>query len=386
MRRSPPASRLLVAVVLLALPLRAAELSSPADGRYAAAIAQARQAAEALRAEQGIPGLSAAVVVGGEVVWQEGFGVADQEAGRPLTPETLFRLGSVSKLFTAAAAATLVEAGRLDLDAPLQKYVPGYPGPGAAITARQLAGHLGGIRHYAPKDFFPTSIDNQHFDTVTASLAIFKDDPLVAPPGTKYEYTTFGYTLLSAVIEGAAARDFLTYLREAVLSPLGLAGITADRQGAELPARSAFYDRGQDGKVARARVIDPSYKWAGGGLLSTAADLARFGAVHCAPGFFRGETLTLFFTPQATADGKETGVGFGWRVGKDETSGLPIVHHAGTIAGGRAVLVVYRDPCLAVALLSNLGGVPAKVEDAAQGLARPFLAAPATPPRPVGGS
>lgn len=381
MRRSPLASRFALTLCLATLTVGAAEVAAPAPppaavaSRYSAAIAEARKTAEALRVAQGIPGLAAAVVVDGQVVWQEGFGMADREAARPATAQTQFRLASVSKLFTVAAAAKLVEAGKLDVDAPLRKYVPGYPEPGAAITARQLAGHLGGIRHYAPKDFFPISIDDRHFDTVTASLAIFENDPLLAPPGTQYSYTTHGYTLLAAVIEGASGKELLSYLDEAVLGPLKLSQTTADRKGAPLPNRSSFYDRDQEGKAVPARVIDPSYKWAGGGLLSTAADLARFGAAHAKPGFFTEETLRLFFTPQKTADGKETGVGFGWRVGKDEGAGLAIVHHAGNIAGGRSVLVVYRDAGLAVSLLSNLGGVPADVEAAAQSLARPFLAA-----------
>lgn len=367
--------------------LQAAQAAPPvaaaAPEAWAPAIAAARARAAELRAAKQVPGLAVAVAYREGLIWEEGFGNAGDGPPHPVLPSTRFRLASVSKLFAAAAAARLVEAGKLDLDRPIQAYVPSFPDKGRPITARLLAGHLAGIRHYDSKDFFPFKIDDQHFPTVTASLAIFKDDPLVAPPGEKYFYTTFGFTLLSAVVEGAAGSDYLSTLQRSVLDPLHLGSVRADVKGAEYGARSAFYRLGEDGKALPAPAIDPSYKWGGGGLLSTAGDLARFGAAHLEPGFFRPETLQLFFTSQRTADGQETGVGFGWRVGNEPGSGRRVAHHAGNIAGGRSVVVVYRDLGLVVALLSNLGGVPEDVEDQAYALAAPFLAVLDPPVRPT---
>src|SRR6266576_1390468 len=121
------------------------------------------------------------VAVDGKLVWSEAFGYADLDAKRPATTATQFRIGSVSKPLTADAVAQLYEAGKLDLDAPVQRYVPTFPQKGAPITTRMLGGHLAGIRHYKGAEFTL----NQHFASVTAGLAIFKDDSLVAPPGTR---------------------------------------------------------------------------------------------------------------------------------------------------------------------------------------------------------
>src|SRR5579862_7980256 len=150
---------------------------------------QAEQNARAVAKEllgRGIPGLSLAVAVDGHIVYSEGFGYADLEERVPVWPTTKFRIGSVSKPLTAIALAQLVEAGKLDLDAPVQKYVPSFPDKGAVITTRMLAGHLGGIRHYQDDEFKI----QQHYANVLDGLKIFENDPLVSPPGTKFNYSS----------------------------------------------------------------------------------------------------------------------------------------------------------------------------------------------------
>ena len=131
------------------------------------------------------------------MIWSEGFGLADVEQGVPVTPLTRFRLGSVSKLTTAASVARLVEAGTLDLDGPSQRYVPDLPQKPWPVTTRQLASHSAGIRHYLVKDDrFPGLLaGNPHFATVTAGLAIVKDDPLLFEPGTRYAYSSYGWNV-----------------------------------------------------------------------------------------------------------------------------------------------------------------------------------------------
>lgn len=360
-------------VALLLLTGACASVPRAPSRDWGPAIAQARAQAAELREREGIPGLSVAVLVGDTVVWAEAFGFADLEAGRAVATATRFRLASVSKLVTAAVAARLIERDKLDPDAPITRYVADLPEALRPITVRQLAAHLGGIRHYGAKDFTPTSIDLQHFDSVRASLKIFAHDLLVAPPGRGHSYSTFGFTLLAAALEGAAETDFLTLVEQQVARPLGLESLVADRGEVAIPERSHFYDKGADGKPGPARAMDPSYKWAGGGLLANASDLARFGAAHFEPGFFAAATHQLFFTPVATTSGEPTGYGFGWRLGRDEALGLDFAHHAGNQAGSRAFLGIYREARVAVALLSNLGGVPADIEGASRALARPFL-------------
>jgi serine beta-lactamase-like protein LACTB len=343
------------------------------EQRYSDAILDGRAAIRALMDHSRIPGMSVAVGIRGQLVWSEGFGYADVQNKVPVTRWTRFRLGSVSKLLTVGAAAKLYERGVLDLDAAIHRYVPTFPHREQTITARQLAGHLGGIRHYQAKDHTNgRNIDAEHYRTVTDSLRIFQDDPLVARPGTQYHYSTFGYTLLSAVIEGASHKDFLQYLHEAVLQPLRMEYTTADRPEVPIPGRTAFYDPEEPNRIRKAPYVDPSYKWAGGGMLSTADDLVRFGSAHVRPGFFKAETLDLLFRTQRTTDGAETGVGIGWHIGTD-SEGRRIVHHAGNMGGCRSIVLIYPESQVVVAILSNLGGTPRAIEDNTQAIAKPFL-------------
>ncbi len=350
----------LVCALLLQAPLQAQLLPASA----------ARTFAEELRLQIGSPGLSAAVAVNGEVVWAEGFGTADAESQVPVSPETRFRVGSISKLLTVAAVAKLVEAGKLDLDAPVQHYIPSFPQKEQPVTPRQLAGHLAGIRHYAPADF---GLPLRHYDRLAEGLGIFQKDPLVHPPGTAYLYSSYGYNLLGAVVEGASGKDFAAALDELVLVPLGLRGTVLDEPSLIVERRARPYRRESDGRLANERPIDSSYKWPSGGFLSTAGDLVRFGSAHLRDSYLKPETRALLFTSQSTAgvEGKETGVGLGWRIGKDG-AGRRILHHGGSIEGGRAFLLLYPDQGVAVAILTNLSGARF-AEAEAQKLAEPFL-------------
>ena len=147
----------------------------------------------------GAPGASICVMRDGAVVWSRAFGFADLEQSVPATTETRFRIGSVSKSLTSVAIGRLVQDGQLDLDAPVQRYVPGFPVKRYPITVRQVAGHLAGIRHYATGEFE----NREHYATVTEGLAIFAADSLLFEPGTQFSYSSYGYNLLGAVIEGA---------------------------------------------------------------------------------------------------------------------------------------------------------------------------------------
>jgi CubicO group peptidase (beta-lactamase class C family) len=269
---------------------------------------------------------------------------------------------------TIAAAARLYENGVLDFDAPIEKYIPGIPDAYKKITARQLAGHLAGVRHYKLTD---TQFSTRHFDSIKDSLEIFTVDPLLHEPGTKYLYSTFGFVLLSAVVESACQKDFLTCLKSEVFDPLKMMHSGPDLIREIIPQRTRYYER-TNGRILHAPFEDPSYKWAGGGLISTASDLVRFGMAHLKPGYLRQETLNAIFTTQRITDGSDTGVGLGWRIGSD-WKGRRIFHHAGNIYGGRAVLILYPENNLAISLATNLSSQPSFVETTAQMIAESFL-------------
>ena len=355
----------MVALLLPALP--AAQTPPTAAQRSSRALA-------ALDSALGIPGFSVTVAQDGKVLLSRGYGLSDLEQEVPVTTDTRFRLCSVSKLITAAAVARLHQEGRLDLDAPVRTYVSSFPDKGDPITARQLAGHLGGIRHYSRADFAgPGPIDFRHFDTVEEGLEIFAGDDLAEQPGERYSYSSFGYSLLSAVVEGASGLPFLDYLDARIFAPLGMTASGPDDRRHLIPHRTRYYSRGDDGEILNAEYVDPSYKWGAGGLLGTTEDLARFGSAHLKPGFFTEATLQVLFTSQATAAGEDTHVGLGWRLGSD-AHGRSMAHHAGSMAGCRAMLLVYRDQGLVVALQSNLGSEPFLALETAHVIATPFQA------------
>ena len=331
--------------------------TAPIAARHADAIAQARTVALEILG-RGIPGMAVAVGVNGEIVWSEGFGYADLENRVPVWPTTRFRIGSVSKPLTAAALAQLVERGKLDLDAPVQKYVPSFPDKGHVITPRLVAGHLAGIRHYKGDEFLLA----KRYNTVTESLAIFKDDPLLHPPGAKFAYSSYGWNLLSAVVEGASGQEFLRYMQENVFNRLGLRDTVADWNEKIILHRTRFYTRTKEWYLLNAPYVDNSYKWAGGGFLSTVEDLVRFGAAHLRPGFLKQQTLDLLWTSQKTADGKETGYGIGWSVGRD-AQGRRVVRHSGGSVGGTTMLIIYPEAKVVIALICNLSNAPVRGPD-----------------------
>lgn len=324
---------------------------APSAGAYTSAVEEARRLVWERMAEVGIPGLSVAVAVYGEVVWAEGFGMADLENAVPVQPWTKFRIASISKALTAAAVGRLVQEGRLELDAPVQNYVPSFPLKRWPVTTRHAGGHIAGIRHYNG-DEFSSAV---HYDDVVDALEIFQGDTLLFEPGTDYQYSTYGWNLVSAVVQGAAGRPFLRYMREAVLDPLGLDETVAEHVDSIIPGRARFYLRGRGGRVVNAPFVDNSNKWAGGGYLSTARDMARYGASYLDHRLLEPATVELLWTPQTTADGESTGYGIGWSQEVEE--GVRTVWHTGGAMGGSTILLLRPDQGVVVAILTNLQSV-----------------------------
>jgi len=324
-----------------------------AEVRYLAAINAARQLiCDSLASK--IPGLQVAVAVDGKLVWSEAFGYADLARHAQVTRTTMFRIGSVSKPLTSIAVAQLVQQGKLDLDAPVQRYVPSFPRKPWPVTTRELAGHLAGIRHYQGDEF----LSNKAYPSVTAGLAIFENDTLLFEPGTRFSYSSYGFDLISAVIEGASGESFLSYMGAHVIRPLGLAHTAPDRVDSLIPHRTTFYDRDTlKGGFQVSPPVDNSYKWAGGGFLSSAEDLVKFGSALLQPGFLPQASLDLFFTSQKTRDGQPTGYGVGWFVTTDSLGHRRVFHGGGSV-GGTTAFGMDRDARVAFALTSNLTDAP----------------------------
>ena len=303
-----------------------------------------------------VPGMGAAVVLDGEPVWSAGFGMADLEDSAPATSSTLFRLGSLSKPITATALLQLWEHGKLDLDAPVQKYCPAFPQKEWPITSRELLGHLGGIRHYNRDGKGDIPEDSaRHFASMEESLQIFAADPLVAKPGTKFNYSTYGYTLLGCVLEGAASQKYMDFVRENIFKPAGMVQTQADDFFTIIPHRTRWYHKDKSEIVRNAGVLDSSYKIPGGGLISSADDMARFEAAMLADKFVKRPARDLMWTPQKTPDGKSTGYALGW--GISDKFGIHIVAHTGGQQGTSTAFVLVPERRAGVIVLANMDSV-----------------------------
>jgi CubicO group peptidase (beta-lactamase class C family) len=314
---------------------------------------QAVEAAiSAAMAAERVPGLSVAVATRGELRFAGGYGQADVENSVPATAETVYRLASVSKPITAVAALRLAEEGRLDLDAPVQTYVPSFPQKPWPVTTRALLAHLGGVRHYAEGEFEST----RHFASLTEALALFQDDPLVHEPGTKYHYSTYGYTLVGTVIEAAAGTTFAEHVRRAVFEPAGMATARVDDVFEIIPHRAPGYQKGPGGVLQNAGLADTSYKIPGGGLCGTASDLVRFALAVLEGRLVKPETQRRMFASQKTRDGKTTGYGLGWAVGMGRR-GRREAYHRGDQQRVSSLLYTQPQRGLAIALFANLEGI-----------------------------
>ena len=330
-------------------PATAPAALAPAPLRYAEVVEEARALVRADLATRGYPGIAIAVAVDGETVWSEGFGYANLEHRVPMWPAVKFRVGSISKSLTAAAVARLVEDGRLDLDAPIQKYVPSFPEKAHPITTRQLGGHLAGIRHYQGDE----NLIRDPFPTVLDGLTIFADDPLLHEPGTAFAYTSYGFNLLSAVVEGAAEKPFLDTMREAVFGPLGMRDTVADFVTPIIPGRTSYYVRDAAGSVVNAPWVNNSYKWAGGGFLSTTGDVLAFANAHLEDDFLSKSSRALLFTEQKTRDGDGVGYGLGWFI-RTREDGRRLLSHSGGSVGGTSLMVMEPESRVVVVGLINL--------------------------------
>ncbi|XP_069109639.1 serine beta-lactamase-like protein LACTB, mitochondrial [Argopecten irradians] len=419
------------------------------------AINKSRDLATRIKDETGSPGLAISVSVDGKEIWSEGLGYADVENRVPCSADTVLRIASISKSISMVAVAKQLEAGTLDLDKPVQHYVPNFPekkvdGKKVTITTRHLVSHLGGIRHYhtsiaSQEDTKPTKTNSSdkktnketekkksntesvtarqpeltkqeyfisdHYDSVTESMNLFKDDPLVHEPGTKYLYTSHGFTLLSAVIEAVAKTPFDKLMKEYFVQ-MGMESTFLDENTPLIYNRGRHYMKDKNGRLINTPYVDLSYKWAGGGFLSSTRDLIKFGHVMLysfqhdtidqsgqsskvttknskvikrsnqgdekanIPGFLKKDSVQMLWEPvdKTKCDWDKFGYyGMGWAVvPQGENFGQchhsdHIVSHTGGAVGGSSALLIKPKKCdsekggqpkgIVVAMIVNMTGV-----------------------------
>lgn len=322
-----------------------------------AKVEQIERLLKAFMSVHSVPGLSIAVVVDGDPIWSNGYGIADLENKVPAKASTAYRSASIGKTMTATAAMQLVEQRRLDLDADVQHYCPAFPRKEQRITPRQLLSHLSGIRHYGgPRDKEEQS-STTHYSSVVDALAPFKNDPLLFPPGTKFLYSTYGYDVLGCVIEGAGGVPFLRYMKAHVWDPTGMTATRDDDPSALIPNRAAGYIL-VDGKLRNAQMVDMSNRLPAGGYVTTVDDLARFAAAVMKGRLVRSETFQQMITPVVLPNGTKVPYGQGWGMELEEWHSDTWVSHGGSSPGVSGILALMPRHRFAVAILTNVEDLP----------------------------
>jgi CubicO group peptidase (beta-lactamase class C family) len=345
---------LAVPLFLAAGPASAGALheAKPAD-RYATHLQAFEDHVRAWMKKEGVPAFTIGFVKD-DYMWVKGFGFADVENQVPASAESAYRYASVQKSMTAAAVLQLVERGRISLDAEIQTYVPYYPRKSWPVTVRQLLGHLGGVPHYVNREV------EQHFTThksTREAIAVFEHYDLVAEPGTKFSYSTYGYDLLGAAIESASGLSYGDYMRDRVWGPAGMTATAMDDPLALVPHRVRGYQE-LDGQLRNSEFVDVSSRFGGGGTRGTVPDLLRFLTALNQGRLLSAASLSLMATPMKTRDGglsgfpKTEGYAMGWNVA--HSGGHLILLNDGGQQETRTLILDVPDRRFAIALAQNL--------------------------------
>lgn len=349
-RRSPIrafASRHVIATALLIV-----AAASPAGAQQLAARVDSMIRDEVTTGP--LAGVAAAVVRGRDTLVMHGWGYADVETATPVTPGTVFRIGSITKQFTSALVMRLVERGTLSLDDTLGKLVPTVPALWRRVTLRQLLNHTSGIHNYtASRKWQPRWREDMSPDTI---VSLVRDDTLDFSPGTKWSYDNTGYVLLGMVLDRATHVPYPTLVRDSLAAPLGLTSTEYCWERPIIPHRALGYDRVGKG-LLNTQYLSMTQPYAAGALCSTVGDLVRWTAALSSGRVVSPASYAAMTHPTGAAAGAH--YGFGLVV--DTMAGHRRIHHDGGINGFVSSLDYYPDDSLTVVVLSNTSPAPTNV-------------------------
>ena len=296
------------------------------------------------------PGAAVIVVDDGKVVYQGAQGLADLERGRKITPETVFRIGSNTKQFTATVILQLVEEGKISLDDRLSQFLPDYPKPGAEATVAQLLTHTSGIKNFTSIPWWMKSGGRAKPITTEQLIAVFKDEPADFAPGTKYQYNNSGYALLGAIIEKVTAKPWHVAVAERITRPHGLRSIRYGVEESAIPEMAAGYAE-QGGKVVPASPLHMSSPHAAGSLVGSVRDFARWARLLHKGAILKPDTYRQMTTPNRLPNGTVTRYGFG--LGLGELRGRGTIGHAGETSGFYTATTYIPSEDLFLAVFTN---------------------------------
>ena len=289
-----------------------------------------------------VPSISAGLLHQDKIIWLKSAGIADIENNVPASTSSLYRIASISKPITAVAVLQLWERGLISLDTDARAYLPNFPVKKYKFTVRQLLNHTSGIRNYREGEF-----DSKKFYATTDdALKLLAYDSLMFEPGTKYAYTTLGYTLLAAIVEKVSKTSFENYLKDNIFIPAGMHSTLVDKQREIILNRVKGYEKDAERKIVNAPLADLSIKVAGGGLLSTANDLLLFSKALLENKLIKHSTLEMMIRKSKLKSGKDIDYGLGFSVNLENDS-LIYFSHNGAGTGFSSMLLI--DPKFKIA-------------------------------------
>ncbi len=296
----------------------------------------------------GEPGAAVIVRKDGRTVLRKGYGMADLELGVPVSPDMVFRLGSITKQFTAVAVLLLAQDGKLGLQDEITKFLPDYPAQGRKITVEHLLTHTSGIQSYTDlSEWLPLWRKDM---TLPELIGLFKDKPMQFEPGRSWAYNNSGFVLLGAIIEKLSGLTYETFLEERIFKPLGLKSSYYGSAERIIPRRVPGYQEGKGGFV-NAPYLSMSQPYAAGSLLSTVDDLAVWSDAVFAGKLVKKEWLDRAFTPYKLADGESSGYGYGWFMA--DFAGHRSIEHGGGINGFSTYEMTLPEDRIFIAILTN---------------------------------
>ncbi|MBX2872234.1 MAG: serine hydrolase [Saprospiraceae bacterium] len=293
-------------------------------------------------------GAVALVVQQGKTLFRGGIGLANIDQEGKITPEHLFRIGSITKTFTAVAILQLAERGKLDITDPIQTYLPDYPTQGQEISIEHLLTHTSGIKTYAGM------AEVAHLQHTAATpkqiIKVFKDAPMEFAPGERYQYNNYGFILLGAIIEQVSGMSYGAYLEENIFQPAGMRN-TFFGKNKNLSGDQAKGYEMRDGQYKEAPFLNMAIPYAAGGLVSTVDDLSQWMQALKKHQVISESSLQKSVAPYLLKDGTSTPYGYGWQL--DELYGKQIIGHDGVIQGFLANAIYIPEEDLFVVVLSN---------------------------------
>lgn len=295
------------------------------------------------------PGCAVLIAKKGGVIYEKGFGSANLELGVPMKPEMVFRIGSITKQFTAVSILQLAEKGKIAINDSIQKFIKDFHFKGKTITIENLLTHTSGIKGYEQIDAkVPNAI---RVDFATKAVIDSLDHlSLEFEPGTKYSYSNSNYFLLGYIIEQVSGKTYRQYLKENIIEPAGLHSTFYENEEEIIANRADGYFY-REGKYGNSGFISMSTVYSAGALLSTVSDLFKWHQALYSGQLIKKETFAKATTPYTLADGKQTEYGYGFFIRKE--NGMSSVGHGGAIDGFRAMELYYPEQDIFISLLCN---------------------------------